>query len=93
MITEAHSHVYMCADTATIDRLLPLIYRPVKDSRDFYSLGDILANGQSLDGTIINILAAVKSVGMETSTELFTVFKLKCFMFLDLVASVWVVSE
>ncbi|TWW81514.1 Target of rapamycin complex subunit lst8 [Takifugu flavidus] len=35
----------------------------VKDSRDFYSLGDILANGQSLDGTIINILAAVKSIG------------------------------
>ncbi|XP_003961551.2 meiosis-specific with OB domain-containing protein isoform X1 [Takifugu rubripes] len=63
MISEAHSQVYMCADTTTIDRLVPLIYRPVKDSRDFYSLGDILANGQSLDGTIINILAAVKSIG------------------------------
>ncbi|TNN04088.1 hypothetical protein fugu_001117 [Takifugu bimaculatus] len=63
MISEAHSQVYMCADTTTIDRLVPLIYHPVKDSRDFYSLGDILANGQSLDGTIINILAAVKSIG------------------------------
>lgn len=91
MISEAHSQVYMCADTTTIDRLVPLIYRPVKDSRDFYSLGDILANGQSLDGSIINILAAVKSVGMETSTELFTGFKMKSFMFPDLVASVWVV--
>lgn len=64
LITEAHSQVYMCADTATIDWLLPLIYLPVKDSRDYYSLGDILANGQSLDGTLINILAAVKSVGI-----------------------------
>ncbi|KAM9715522.1 meiosis-specific with OB domain-containing protein isoform 3-T3 [Menidia menidia] len=43
-------------------RLLPLIHLPAKDSRDFYSLGDIVANGQKLDGTIINILAAVKSI-------------------------------
>ncbi|CAF88104.1 unnamed protein product, partial [Tetraodon nigroviridis] len=63
LITEAHSQVYMCSDTTTINQLVPLIYSPVKESRDYYSLGDILANGQSLDGTMINILAAVKSVG------------------------------
>lgn len=68
----------MCTDTATIDKLVPLIYFPVKESRDYYSLGDILANGQSLDGTMINILAAVKSVGI--STEVFTVFKLISFI-------------
>ncbi|XP_029934270.1 meiosis-specific with OB domain-containing protein [Myripristis murdjan] len=62
LLTEAHSRVYLCADTDTIDRLLPLIHQPVKDSRDFYSLGDIMANGQSLDGNVINILAAVKSI-------------------------------
>lgn len=63
LLTEAHSQVCLCADTRTVDRLLPLIHIPAKDSRDFYSLGDIMANGQQLDGTMINILAAVKSVG------------------------------
>uniref|UniRef100_A0A671W112 Meiosis specific with OB-fold n=1 Tax=Sparus aurata TaxID=8175 RepID=A0A671W112_SPAAU len=63
LVTEAHSQVYLCADIDTMDRLLPLIHLPVKDSRDFYSLGDIVANGQKLDGTVINVLAAVKSIG------------------------------
>ncbi|XP_049418536.1 meiosis-specific with OB domain-containing protein [Epinephelus fuscoguttatus] len=63
LVTEAHSQVSLCADMDTIDRMLPLIHLPVKDSRDFYSLGDIVANGQKLDGTVINILAAVKSIG------------------------------
>uniref|UniRef100_A0A8C6NVB9 Meiosis specific with OB-fold n=1 Tax=Nothobranchius furzeri TaxID=105023 RepID=A0A8C6NVB9_NOTFU len=63
LVTEAHSQVHLCADTTTIDRLLPLIHLPVKDSRDFYSLGDIVANGQQLDGTVINVLAAVKQIG------------------------------
>uniref|UniRef100_A0A3Q3LGY0 Meiosis specific with OB-fold n=1 Tax=Mastacembelus armatus TaxID=205130 RepID=A0A3Q3LGY0_9TELE len=63
LMTEAHSQVCLCADMDTIDRLLTLIHLPVTDSRDFYSLGDIVANGQRLDGTVINILAAVKSIG------------------------------
>ncbi|XP_038592323.1 meiosis-specific with OB domain-containing protein [Micropterus salmoides] len=63
LVTEAHSQVSLCADMYTIDRLLPLIHLPVKDSGDFYSLGDIVANGQRLDGTVINVLAAVKSIG------------------------------
>ncbi|XP_037547545.1 meiosis-specific with OB domain-containing protein [Nematolebias whitei] len=63
LVTEAHSQVYLCADVDTIDRLLPLIHLPVKDSRDFYSLGDIAANGQKLDGTVLNILAAMKQMG------------------------------
>lgn len=62
-MTEAHSQVCVCADMDTVDRLLPLIHLPVKDCRDFYSLGDIVANGQRLDGTVINVLSAVKSVG------------------------------
>lgn len=68
LVTEAHSQVYLCADMDTIDKLLPLICLPVKDSRDFYSLGDIVANGQRLDGTVINILAAVKLVGYIKAT-------------------------
>ncbi|CAK6961665.1 meiosis-specific with OB domain-containing protein [Scomber scombrus] len=63
LVTEAHSQVLLCADMDTIDRMLPLIHLPVKDSGDFYSLGDIVANGQKLNGTVINILAAVKSIG------------------------------
>lgn len=62
MTTETHSKVSLCNDTDTVDRLLPLIHLPVKDFRDFYSLGDIVANGQKLDGSVISILAAVKSV-------------------------------
>ncbi|XP_075890801.1 meiosis-specific with OB domain-containing protein isoform X2 [Nelusetta ayraudi] len=63
MTTETHSRVSLCTNTDTVDRLLPLIHLPVKDFRDFYSLGDIVANGQKLDGSVINILAAVKSIG------------------------------
>ncbi|XP_046888445.1 meiosis-specific with OB domain-containing protein [Hypomesus transpacificus] len=63
LVTEAHSRVCLCADTEAIERLLPLLHLPVKDPRDFYSLGDIVANGQSLDGSVINILAAVRSIG------------------------------
>uniref|UniRef100_A0AAQ5XNP9 MEIOB-like N-terminal domain-containing protein n=1 Tax=Amphiprion ocellaris TaxID=80972 RepID=A0AAQ5XNP9_AMPOC len=63
LVTEAHSLVSLCADMDTTDRLLPLIHLPVKDSTDFYPLGDIVANGQKLDGSVINILAAVKLIG------------------------------
>ncbi|XP_057682465.1 meiosis-specific with OB domain-containing protein [Corythoichthys intestinalis] len=63
MLAESHSKVRLCADLDTSDSLLPLMHMPVKDSRDFYSLGDVVANGQSLDGSVINILAAVKATG------------------------------
>ncbi|XP_056153562.1 meiosis-specific with OB domain-containing protein [Lampris incognitus] len=62
LMSEAHSQVSLCADMDTVDRMLPLLHHPVKDPRDFYSLGDIEANGQSLDGSFINILAAIRSI-------------------------------
>ncbi|XP_050980689.1 meiosis-specific with OB domain-containing protein isoform X2 [Labeo rohita] len=65
LVTETHSSIRICSDLETEARILPLFHMPVKDSRDFYSLGDITANGQSLDGHIINILAAVQSIGEE----------------------------
>ncbi|CAB1338288.1 unnamed protein product [Coregonus sp. 'balchen'] len=43
------------------DRLCPSTPR-LLDSRDFNSLGDIVANGQSLDRNVINILTDVRSV-------------------------------
>uniref|UniRef100_A0A8B9KAZ2 Meiosis-specific with OB domain-containing protein n=2 Tax=Astyanax mexicanus TaxID=7994 RepID=A0A8B9KAZ2_ASTMX len=63
LVTETHSAIRMCSDLETETRLLSLFHIPIKDSRDFYSLGDITANGQSLNGSFINILAAVRSVG------------------------------
>ncbi|XP_028285834.1 meiosis-specific with OB domain-containing protein [Parambassis ranga] len=63
LVMEAHSQVTLCSDMDTIERLLPLLHLPAKDPRDFYSLGDIVANGQQLDGSVINILAAVKLIG------------------------------
>ncbi|XP_046709427.1 meiosis-specific with OB domain-containing protein isoform X6 [Silurus meridionalis] len=63
LVTETHSAIRMCSDLDTESRLLPLFHIPVKDSGDFYTLGDITANGQSLDGNFINILAAVRSIG------------------------------
>uniref|UniRef100_A0A673JTU6 Meiosis-specific with OB domain-containing protein-like n=1 Tax=Sinocyclocheilus rhinocerous TaxID=307959 RepID=A0A673JTU6_9TELE len=65
LVTETHSSIRICSDLETEARILPLFHMPIKDSRDFYSLGDITANGQSLDGHIINILAAVQSIGEE----------------------------
>ncbi|XP_016522642.1 meiosis-specific with OB domain-containing protein isoform X3 [Poecilia formosa] len=61
LLTETHSQVSVCGDG--VERLLPLLHLPVKDSRDFYSLADIVANGQQLDGAVINVLAAVKLIG------------------------------
>lgn len=54
--------VKICSRYEAGTQLLSLLHLPVKDRQDFYSLGDIVANGQSLDGRIINVLAAVKFV-------------------------------
>uniref|UniRef100_A0A8C1XNT8 Meiosis-specific with OB domain-containing protein-like n=1 Tax=Cyprinus carpio TaxID=7962 RepID=A0A8C1XNT8_CYPCA len=65
LVTETHSSIRICSDLETEARILPLFHMPIKDLRDFYSLGDITANGESLSGHIINILAAVQSIGEE----------------------------
>lgn len=62
LLSENHSVVRICARCEVDSQLLTLLNLPVKDPQDFYSLGDIVANGQSLDGKIINVLAAIKSV-------------------------------
>ncbi|KAM6165862.1 meiosis-specific with OB domain-containing protein isoform 1-T1 [Erethizon dorsatum] len=63
LLSENHSMVKVCSSYEVDTKLLSLIHLPVKESRDYYSLGDIVANGHSLDGSIINILAAVRWVG------------------------------
>uniref|UniRef100_A0A8C9AT48 Meiosis-specific with OB domain-containing protein n=1 Tax=Prolemur simus TaxID=1328070 RepID=A0A8C9AT48_PROSS len=63
LLSENHSMVKVCSSCGVDTKLLSLIHLPVKESRDYYTLGDIVANGQSLNGKIINVLAAVRSVG------------------------------
>ncbi|XP_035122383.1 meiosis-specific with OB domain-containing protein isoform X6 [Callithrix jacchus] len=63
LLSENHSTVKVCSSYEVDTKLLSLIHLPVKESRDYYSLGDIVANGHNLNGRIINVLAAVKSVG------------------------------
>ncbi|XP_035876966.1 meiosis-specific with OB domain-containing protein isoform X3 [Phyllostomus discolor] len=63
LLSEDHSTVKVCSSCEVDTKLLSLIHLPVKESRDYYSLSDIVANGHSLDGRIINVLAAVRSVG------------------------------
>ncbi|XP_071976069.1 meiosis-specific with OB domain-containing protein [Engystomops pustulosus] len=69
LISEVHSLVKICTKHDTDNSLLALLSIPPKDPNDYYSLGDIVANGQSLNGKIINVLAAVRWVGeMKTFT-------------------------
>ncbi|XP_044160870.1 meiosis-specific with OB domain-containing protein isoform X2 [Bufo gargarizans] len=69
IISEVHSLVKICSKHDADNSLLSLLSIPPKDPNDYYSLGDIVANGQSLSGKIINILAAVRWVGeMKTFT-------------------------
>nr|XP_021500466.1 meiosis-specific with OB domain-containing protein isoform X1 [Meriones unguiculatus] len=63
LLSENHSMVKVCSPYEVDTKLFSLIHLPVKESRDYYSLADIVANGHSLDGRIINVLAAVRSVG------------------------------
>lgn len=66
LVTENHSAIRVYPDMEADDKLLALLHLPVKDPTDFYSLGDIVANGQTLDGSVINILAAVQFVRSES---------------------------
>ncbi|XP_069859886.1 meiosis-specific with OB domain-containing protein-like [Dipodomys merriami] len=63
LLSENHSVVKVCSSYEVDTKLLSLIHLPVKESSDYYSLGDVIANGPSLDGRIINVLAAVRWVG------------------------------
>nr|XP_013030422.2 meiosis-specific with OB domain-containing protein isoform X2 [Anser cygnoides] len=63
LLSENHSVVKTSSCYEMDIKLLSLLHLPVKDPQDYYSLGDIVANGQTLDGRILNVLAAVMSVG------------------------------
>ncbi|XP_006901977.1 PREDICTED: meiosis-specific with OB domain-containing protein, partial [Elephantulus edwardii] len=63
LLSKNHSTVRVCPRYKVNTTLLSLVHLPVKEHHDYYSLGDIVANGQSLNGKIISVLAAVRSVG------------------------------
>ncbi|KAK2159659.1 hypothetical protein LSH36_148g00048 [Paralvinella palmiformis] len=41
-----------------------LLHIPTKPENDYYTIGDVMANGQNLSGEFINVLAVVKQVGV-----------------------------
>lgn len=45
-----------------MNEYLQLLQVPVKPSNDFYTICDILTNGPTLNGEVINILAVVRQV-------------------------------
>ena len=50
---------------------MALAHVPIRPPNDYYPLGDVLANGQALDGSHINILAIVKNVSGSKMMKLY----------------------
>uniref|UniRef100_A0A8C4SET4 Meiosis-specific with OB domain-containing protein n=1 Tax=Erpetoichthys calabaricus TaxID=27687 RepID=A0A8C4SET4_ERPCA len=63
MVSEFHSTVRSCTESEEDAKLPLLLHLPMKNPQDYYCLRDIVANGQALDGKVINILAGVRSIG------------------------------
>ena len=61
MISENHSAVELYTGS-DIKQLFPLQHLPTKESHDFYTLSDIMVNGQNLNNEVINILAVIRTV-------------------------------
>ena len=61
-MSETHSTVtlYNGRDLA---ELLSLANVPLRPLSDYYTLNDVFTNGQSLDGSHINLLAVIRNVG------------------------------
>ena len=63
-LSETHSSVslYSGWDLSEFDIIAHI---PVKASNDFYTLGDVIANGQNLHGEHISLQAVVKTVSYD----------------------------
>lgn len=62
MFSENYLTVKVCFSYEVDIKLFFLIYLFVKEFCDYYLLGDIVVNGYSLDGRIINVFVVVRSV-------------------------------
>ena len=57
-VNEKYSSLRVCSGN-NYAQFASLAYIPLRSHSDYYTLGDVLTNGQSLDGSLINILAVV----------------------------------
>ena len=62
VVNESHSTVTQF-NGSDYDEFIVITHVPIKAVNDCCSLGDIIANGNNLHGTYINILAVVRDVG------------------------------
>lgn len=62
-VSESHSKISQFSGT-DLTEFSSIAYIPIKESNDYYTLGDIIANGHNLNGAILNLLAVVKDSGM-----------------------------
>ena len=67
-LSETHSSVslYSGWDLSEFDIIAHI---PIKASNDFYTLGDVIANGQSLHGEHISLQAVVRTVSKKLLTN------------------------
>ncbi|CAH1795283.1 unnamed protein product [Owenia fusiformis] len=61
-ISEQHSTVKLYGDW-DLSEYNTLLHIPIKPHNDFYTLLDVVTNGQNLNGELINLLVAIKSIG------------------------------
>ena len=60
-VSETYSTLTLYDGTNYTD-FTALAHIPLRPPNDYYTLSDVLSNGQSLDGSSINILAIIKHV-------------------------------
>ncbi len=60
-MSESHSTLTICSEQDG-GILSALAHVPLRPSNDYYTLSDILMNGTSLNGSLVNILFGIKSV-------------------------------
>ena len=70
-VSETHSTVtlYNGRDLAELSSLANVPLRPLSD---YYTLNDVFTNGQSLDGSHINLLAVIRNVGAAYQINMYT---------------------
>lgn len=62
-LSENHGNISLY-NGLDMDGYIPLLYIPTKPTSDYYTLEDVLSNGQNLNGEHINLLAAVRKVSL-----------------------------
>jgi len=65
-LSENHSNISLY-NGLDMGSYAPLLFIPIKDSSDYYTLEDVLVNGQNLNGEHINLLVAVRKVHLNSN--------------------------